>query len=602
MKIEELKAKEPIWGSWYVENKIAEGSFGSVYRIYRQDFGKRHSSALKVISIPKSEDEVKRILYEGMTEKSASLYYEGLVKDLYSEICLMAELKGKSNIVSYEDHEILPKAEGIGYDIFIRMELLTSLNEYVLSKDITVHEVIKLGKDICNALVLCSKRGIIHRDIKPDNIFISQDGDYKLGDFGIARQMEKNATAMSVKGTYEYMAPEVYKGQEYDIRVDIYSLGIVLYTLLNGRRIPFLPVSAEVISHTQKQEALQRRFSGEALTKPAYGTETVSSVILKACAYHPEERYQTPEEFKKALEAVDYEFSYIPTGMNMGVGQLAVADEEKTVDMYSSTVMLEPGKNALEMSGERHHKEGKSLNILEMEKKKLKNQKLLILGMAAMGLAVLCLVFGAGIKSFLVNQKYTEILDNVSDTVSQEWEKASETLKEEQREVVEQEDVQLQDWYNTDLTELDMTHDWTSLKQLELGGNQISDLIALEKADELIYLSLSKNKVKDISSLQNMSKLQVLALDHNKIKDISPVVAMTALERLDISNNQIEDISPLVELSQLKYLNLSNNGIEDLQALAGLENLEILILSDNPVAKEQLEELEKSLPQCRIVI
>ena len=94
---------------------------------------------------------------------------------------------------------------------------------------------------MCNALELCEKRGIIHRDIKPDNIFINDNGDYKLGDFGVARQLEKSSTFMSRRGNQAYMAPEVYKGEWYGEKADIYSLGLVLYRLLNNSRIPFMP-------------------------------------------------------------------------------------------------------------------------------------------------------------------------------------------------------------------------------------------------------------------------------------------------------------------------------------------------------------------------
>ena len=88
-----------------------------------------------------------------------------------------------------------------------------------------------MGVDICKALELYQKYNIIHRDIKPENIFVSDNGDFKLGDFGIARTIEKTMSDLSKKGTYNYMAPEVYQGGEYGFSVDLYSLGIVLYRI-----------------------------------------------------------------------------------------------------------------------------------------------------------------------------------------------------------------------------------------------------------------------------------------------------------------------------------------------------------------------------------
>ena len=121
---------------------------------------------------------------------------------------------------------------GIGWDILIQMELLTPLNQYIRDHVVTRQDVIRLGIDLCKALELCQKYNIIHRDVKPENIFISETGDFKLGDFGIARTVEKTTSGLSKKGTYTYMAPEVYKGEAYGTTVDIYSLGIVLYRLL----------------------------------------------------------------------------------------------------------------------------------------------------------------------------------------------------------------------------------------------------------------------------------------------------------------------------------------------------------------------------------
>lgn len=105
----------------------------------------------------------------------------------------------------------------------------------------TEADVIRLGIDMCRALEVCAKENIIHRDIKPSNIFVSEHGDYKLGDFGVARHLEASCRELSKKGTYDYMAPEVYRDSVYDARADIFSLGIVLYKLMNNGRIPFLP-------------------------------------------------------------------------------------------------------------------------------------------------------------------------------------------------------------------------------------------------------------------------------------------------------------------------------------------------------------------------
>ena len=236
-----IKQFEPLFGEWHVESFIGAGSFGRVYKIYRDELNNRFYSALKYISIPSEENEVKQLRADGMDDASISTYYGSLAENVSQEITLMNRLKGNTNVISFEDSRVIPKPGGVGYDIFIRMELLESLTNRTVEHPLPTEEVVKLGLNICSALKLCAKNSIIHRDIKPDNIFISPNGDYKLGDFGIARHLESAATFMSKKGTYTYMAPEVYKGEKYGATCDIYSLGLVMYRLLNGGRLPFLP-------------------------------------------------------------------------------------------------------------------------------------------------------------------------------------------------------------------------------------------------------------------------------------------------------------------------------------------------------------------------
>ena len=295
---------EPFWGSWYIDSMIGEGSYGKVYQIYREEFGIKHYSAMKMISIPKSDQDIKQKYYEGMSESEVKGYFREIVEDIYSEICVMSQLKGKTNVVSYEDHDIIQRKDGIGCDILIRMELLSSVNEYEMEHKLSLKEVVNMGIDICEGLELCRKNQIIHRDIKPDNIFRTADGDFKLGDFGIARKLNQTELGMSVKGTYEYMAPEVYHGLDYDERVDIYSLGVVLYYFLNNKRLPFTPSTDRAVSYGDRQEAVKKRFNGLDLPYPVNVSKQLGDIILKACAYREDERYQTAAEFRDALRNV----------------------------------------------------------------------------------------------------------------------------------------------------------------------------------------------------------------------------------------------------------------------------------------------------------
>lgn len=296
------KKYEPIFGAWYLSRLLGKGSFGEVYEITREEYGTTYKAALKVISVPQDEDDIKTRMTEGTDIGTISEYYEGVLKEIVNENEIMSKLKGNSNIVSYEDHQIIAHEDGIGYDILIRMELLTPLIDKMLESKLDEREVVRIGIDMCKALELCHRKSIIHRDIKPQNIFLSENGDYKLGDFGIARTIEKTTGGLSRKGTYNYMAPEVLRGDNYGATADIYSLGVVLYTLLNGNRLPFLPAAPEKITPPKEEAARKRRFNGEPLPAPIYASGLLGHIVLKACEPDSSDRYESASQMRTDLE------------------------------------------------------------------------------------------------------------------------------------------------------------------------------------------------------------------------------------------------------------------------------------------------------------
>ena len=291
-----------VWPEWELIEKIGEGSFGKVYKAKRTERGRSFYSAIKIISIPASNGELDSVRSEMNNEQSTREYFRNLVEDCIQEIYTMEHFCGNSHVVSFEDFKVVEYLDEIGWDISIRMEYLTSFMDYCTGKELTEKEVIKLGCDLAMALIYCRKLNIIHRDVKPENIFVSRFGDFKLGDFGIAREQAHTMSNMSKKGTYSYMAPEIYKGEKYDSSIDIYSLGIVLYKLMNQNRLPFLSLDKQLITYRDKETALARRMAGEKMPAPVNASAAFSHIILKACAYEPGKRYRKPEDMLRDLE------------------------------------------------------------------------------------------------------------------------------------------------------------------------------------------------------------------------------------------------------------------------------------------------------------
>jgi|GEM_PF-4130523 len=289
-----------------LEPPIGSGGFSTVYEIVRTDeFGMEEHAALKVISVPENKSDITAFRDDGLDDKSITAYFKTQVDDISKEFFLLSGMKGNSHIVSYEDHQIVQHDNDPGWDILIRMELLASLTDYYRANfaNTAIDEmtVIKIGVDLCKALELCEKKNIIHRDIKPQNIFVNQNGDFKLGDFGIAR-VSDHTTKATKAGTYTYMAPEVYLGRSYNAKVDQYSLGLVLYWLLNERRMPFAPQGVPTADENSK--ALQRRMAGEPIPEPLHGSPELKKIVLRACAFDPADRFSGPEELRCALEII----------------------------------------------------------------------------------------------------------------------------------------------------------------------------------------------------------------------------------------------------------------------------------------------------------
>lgn len=251
-----------VWPEWKITEKIGEGSFGKVYKACRSEQGTTFYSAIKVITIPSNPGELSSVRSESPNEQSVKEYFQGLVDECIQEVSTMEYFRGNSHVVSVEDYKVVEYLDDIGWDIYIRMEYLTSFMEYCAGRALSEDDVIRLGIDLCKALEYCQCQNIIHRDIKPENIFVSRFGEFKLGDFGIARELERTMSGLSKKGTYSYMAPEMYKGEAYDSRVDIYSLGIVLYKLRNHNRLPFISLEKQLITYRDKENALNNVWPG----------------------------------------------------------------------------------------------------------------------------------------------------------------------------------------------------------------------------------------------------------------------------------------------------------------------------------------------------
>ena len=472
-----------VWPEWKIVEKIGEGSFGKVYKACRTEQGTTFYSAIKVITIPSNQGELSSVRSESPNEQSVKEYFQGLVDECIQEVSTMEYFRGNSYVVSVEDYKVVEYLDDIGWDIFIRMEYLTSFMEYCAEKPLKEEDVIHLGIDLCKALEYCQCQNIIHRDIKPENIFVSRFGEFKLGDFGIARELDRSMSGLSKKGTFSYMAPEMYKGEEYDARVDIYSLGIVLYKLCNHNRLPFISLQKQLITYHDKENALNRRMAGEELPMPAQADNTLGEVILKACAYDCEDRYQTAVEFREALERVrsgeDTLSKHGQCKHKQTNQKTKIADEpekQPAGEVEKTVAVRKPVQKQMPVS-----KSKKGAPQRKTSKKKRKKFDPLVAAVLIMLVAV-CVIIGVFIWMLRANAELQQLKKSVTETVqTAENKQLQETLEKIQAQATEISD-NLNDysWIGSeDQGKI------SYLKQLDDGNVQLMKV--------LIYPSMSKD-------------------------------------------------------------------------------------------------------------
>lgn len=287
-----------------VEEQLGSGTFGTVYRVVKRNQAGEYTRALKHITIPTDKEYVSVLNSMGGDVSKADHYFEEMLRQIVSEIQILNALSedGAAHIVRYYENDIIVHDSPRRYDVFILMEYLTPLDEFIgRTQNFCVRDVIRLGLDVLAGLQLCYENGIIHRDIKDDNIFVSKRMEYKIGDFGVSKLLKGSSRAESRKGTPNYLAPEVYLGREgYNQSVDLYSLGIVLYRLLNHTRGPFLPPFPAQYFAQDEEQAFQRRMSGEIPPLPQMGGQAVGETVVRAISGSGE-RFSNAGEFADAL-------------------------------------------------------------------------------------------------------------------------------------------------------------------------------------------------------------------------------------------------------------------------------------------------------------
>lgn len=260
---------------WKVTSFVGEDNGCEVYKVSRKiDKNTAQNAILRHAFVGKSN----------YTDEHAEYFIE--------EADFIESVKELDGVSNYLDVYVQDNQNKKTCDLYIFTEELTSLEELMKTKTFAEDEVVDFGIQMSEMLETLEAKNIFHGNISPKNIFVTADGRYKIGGF---TDFEGKIADNS------FVAPEVYKQENVDYTTDIYSVGIIMYAMCNGGKIPFESDSCD------RKNACEERFSGKAVTAPSEGDEKLKSVIVIACQPNNANRWKNAGNIKNALTSIKTE-------------------------------------------------------------------------------------------------------------------------------------------------------------------------------------------------------------------------------------------------------------------------------------------------------
>jgi serine/threonine protein kinase len=268
-----IEIGDKIDNRYRITSRIAHGGMADVYEAY--DVVNRRSVAIKVMRLDMM-DSPKNI-------------------ERFHRECIAAASLNNPNIVKVYGQGSIDGRPYMANEYVDGRTLRDKLN-VVSGHNLAPLEACEVMLQLTNGVQYIHEHGLLHRDIKPDNLFYLPDGSVKIADFGISTPLGEKTSGDAVTGTVYYTAPEILMGNEALVQSDIYSMGIVFYEMLTGS-IPFDGQTAEEVAIAQ----IKKHFPEPSKMIPSV-PKAVDKIVIKACRKRPEERYSSALEMHTAIE------------------------------------------------------------------------------------------------------------------------------------------------------------------------------------------------------------------------------------------------------------------------------------------------------------
>lgn len=245
---------------------------------------------VKVISIPASQVQLDALLLAGAYKDAASAmdYFKELSDGVIKEAECLKKLSKLEGFLPFERWQVIPMERSkLGYQVYLVGTFKRSLEKYMRRNNMTHLAAVNLGLDMCAALSVARQAGWIYVDLKPSNIFISEEREYRIGDLGFMALDSLKYSALPSKYRSPYTAPELTDPLATpNDTIDTYAAGMILYQIFNDGVLPKVENPTE-----------------EPLPAPSNADYEIAEIILKACAPDPKDRWHDPVEMGQALVA-----------------------------------------------------------------------------------------------------------------------------------------------------------------------------------------------------------------------------------------------------------------------------------------------------------
>jgi len=243
---------------------------------------------VKIISIPASPAQMDALLLTGAypDEAAALAYYKDVADEIIAEIDILKRMSEQEGYIPYDSWQLEPIEDGKGYDIYLLRSYNRTLDTHFKRHTFTHLDALNLGLDLCAAMSVSRRSGYLYVALKPSNIFVTDQLQYKIGGLGFVKLDSLKYLPLPEKSRSIYTPAEISDAYAaLNTTMDVYAIGLILYQAYNNGELPF---NEEVVP-------------GHKLPPPLYADYEMSEIILKACDPDPEERWQEPVQMGQAI-------------------------------------------------------------------------------------------------------------------------------------------------------------------------------------------------------------------------------------------------------------------------------------------------------------